>query len=83
MRTHTHPNIHHNLACLQCHMVIYLSCVLQNPFRFRVVSVLAEIQRQKEKACFTSTERRKIKKYSQVFVILIDIIQLQNVRVLY
>lgn len=30
-----------------------------------------------------SAENRTIKRYSQVFVILIDIMQLQNVRVLY
>lgn len=28
-----------------------------------------------------SAKRRKMKRYSQVFVILIDVIQLQNVRV--
>lgn len=66
----------------------YLSpfCLTQPvlPFRFKVVSALAEIQRQKGKIKKKkSAERRAIKRYSQVFVILIDIMQLQNVRVLY
>lgn len=63
----------------------YLSFASQILFRFKVVvSALAEIQRQKiKKKKKKSADGRKTERYSQVFVILIDVMQLQNVRVLY
>lgn len=81
---HKDLNSHSQTYIPPWNLVIYLRFVLQNLFSLSDSRLFLLWQRSrgtifKKK----SAERRKMKRYSQVFVILIDIMQLQNVRVLY